>query len=286
MKIFCTIVFYNSYIEKSAAISNLIKAINIDDCEVIAVDNSVVDKYLEANLQFCKRKKITYLRMDGNIGLSKATNKALDYIKRQNPEENDIVITLNDDTSVTNEFILDVREKAQKYKEYDIFVPYMQGQNGIYYSPAKAGFFKNYHPETLDTFIPQDRFFAIYSCCACKWKVYKDYRYDEKLFMDLIDNNFCDDQRTLGRKFMPLKIVIQQNYALKNEGLSMDRIQNRWKIWVPDFLTYCKKKKMRLVGYYLSIAARGVMFSIKCKNIKFWFWGMSYAIKCFRGNKQ
>lgn len=55
----------------------------------------------------------------------------------------------------------------------------------------------------------------------------------------IIDNDFCDYQRSLGRKFEKLNIVLQHNFALKNKGLTLEQIQKRYRIWIPDFLTYC-----------------------------------------------
>ena len=280
MNIYCPIVIYNSYVENSPAVKKL-KEKKCENCVIIVVDNSSKD-IVEKNRFYCKQNEIIHLDMGGNIGLSKATNKALEYIAQLCPDDNDLVVTLNDDTAVTIDYIEMLKVEADSNPDVDIFAPYMQGQNGVLYSPAKAGFFKNHYMNNTDEDIPQNKFFAIYSCCSCKWIVYKNYRYDEKLFMDLIDNNFCDDQRRIGRKFKSINLILQQNYALKNDGLTMEKIQRRWKIWIPDFLVYCKKNNLRMLGYYPAIAARGVMLSLKCKDIRFWFWGISYATKCLR----
>ncbi len=100
--------------------------------------------------------------------------------------------------------------------------------------------------------------------------------------MDVIDNDFCYDQRALGKRFKKLNIVIQQNYALKNKNLSFERIQGRLKIMLPDLWVFCKKKWQRRIGYIPDVAARGVMYSYQCKNPKMWFWMMGYALKCMR----
>lgn len=43
---------------------------------------------------------------------------------------------------------------------------------------------------------------------SAKWLIMKNYRFDEGIFMDLLDNDFCDYQRSLGRKFEKLNIVL------------------------------------------------------------------------------
>ena len=125
---------------------------------------------------------------------------------------------------------------------------------------------------------------CIASATASRKKVFDNYRFDEGIFMDLIDNNFCDDQRKLGRKFETLPIVIQQNLALKNPDLTYKKVRQRYSIWIPDFLYYCKKDKKRLLGYFPAVAARGIMLSVQCKNPAFFCWAVAYSIRClFKG---
>lgn len=276
INLYCVLVLYNSEVEDSVACSR-IKDINNDNCHIIIVDNSTRDF---GNRESCERYNWKYIGMNGNVGLSKAYNKAVAYISTVSNNENDLIVLLNDDTDVTEEFLNVLTDYGAKYLDVDIFAPIMQGQNGIYYSPARAGFFKNHYIRTPEETIPQNKFFAIASCSAIRLHNFNKYRFDEEIFMDLIDNNFCDDQRYLGRKFMKINLIIQQNYALKNPNLTFERCQNRYKIWIPDFLVYCKKKKMRMIGYLPAVAARGVMLSLKCKNAYFWFWAMGYSIRC------
>lgn len=76
--------------------------------------------------------------MNGNAGLSKAYNRALDYLK----DEDGIVIWFDDDTNVTQEYFDALELNAKEFKDSDIFVPVIQGQDGKYWSPNEARFLR------------------------------------------------------------------------------------------------------------------------------------------------
>lgn len=273
--IYCIIVVYNSDISKSIAYNNIVGC-DISACHIIVVDNSIngID-----NMPYCsKHTNTVLLQMKKNIGLTKGMNKGLDYVASLNPNPLDLVVMLNDDTAINKDFF-DLLLERVSIGTADIYAPIMQGQNGVFYSPCTQGFFKNHYIRTVNDVPPQNKFLAIMSGTAATWEIMQDYRFDENIFMDLLDNDFCDHQRALGRKFEKLDIVIQQNLALKNKGLTYEKIQSRYKIWIPDFLTYCRKKDGRIIGFLPAVAARGVMLSFQCRNPLFWFWSMGYAIK-------
>lgn len=281
--IYCIIVIYNSRLSESIAYNNILNC-KMNNCKVVVVDNSI--NGIDNSNCSSEDNNTILIAMGENIGLTKGMNVGLNYVASLEPDDEDIVILLNDDTAVTKEFFT-ILLNAVDEKSADIYAPIMQGQNGVYYSPCKQGFFKNSYIKSIKETPPQDRFLAIMSGTAATWGIFKDYRFDENIFMDLLDNDFCDYQRAKGRTFKKIDIVIQQNLALKNKGLTFDRIQRRYKIWIPDFLTYCRKESGRIWGFLPAIAARGIMLSYQCKNPLFWFWAMGYALKCLtkRGQK-
>ncbi|WP_347046798.1 glycosyltransferase family 2 protein [Blautia obeum] len=63
---------------------------------MLVVDNSTSDF---GNKAYCSKKNIDYISMDGNKGLSKAYNAAVDACK-----EKDAIILFDDDTEVTEEY--------------------------------------------------------------------------------------------------------------------------------------------------------------------------------------
>ena len=76
---------------------------------------------------------------------------------------------------------------------YDVFVPVIYGQNGVIYSPNEVGWLKGKYISSPEQKIPQNKFNAINSCLAVRLRVYKEYMYDENLFMDCVDTiSFSD----------------------------------------------------------------------------------------------
>lgn len=279
LELHCVIVIYNAYISESITFKNIVKA-KLPYCSIIVTDNSEKREYLVANEETCRNNCADYINMGGDMGLSKAFNAAVNFLQGKNVSRNDIVIFLNDDTDITEEYLVSLPAVVEKNKSYDIFAPIMQGQNGILYSPARQGFFKNRYPKTIEEEIPQKDFFAIASCCSCRLYVFDDYRFDENIFMDVVDNDFCYEQRKKGRKFYKVNIVIQQKYFLKSGNLTYKNLQTRLKFMLPDLWVFCKKKPLRRIGYLPDVAARGIMYSYQTKNPKIWFWMMWYAMKC------
>ena len=120
MKYYGILVVYNMDVSESVSYQfiNRHKEINL-----IVVDNSDHD--------FKNNKKVesdgnTYLSMNGNQGLSRAYNTALDWIQKYNPEMDGYVILLDDDTSLNEEYLNEVKKVS-----CDIAVPVVKAKNII-----------------------------------------------------------------------------------------------------------------------------------------------------------
>lgn len=272
---FAVVVLYNTFVNDSITINNL-KKIHSHSVDIIVVDNSTKDFNNEKET---KANNWTYLSMNGNAGLSKAYNRALDYLK----DEDGIVIWFDDDTNVTQEYFDALELNAKEFKDSDIFVPIIQGQDGKYWSPNEARFFKNRQIKTCNQNIPNDKINAINSCMAVRLAVYKDNRYDERLFLDQVDHNFFYDQRKLKRKVKILNVVIHHNFSTKSKMKSIESLKTRYRIMIPDFLTYSSKTRGRYYLGLIKVAGWGVREGIKYKNISFFFWTLNEAGK-WKGN--
>lgn len=263
-KLYAAVVMYNSEITDSETCKNLVNIKNHDIIPII-VDNSTVSN---KNKYLCAKRGWHYISMNGNKGLSRAYNSVLDYLQ----SKSGIVIWFDDDTNVTQEYF-DVLEKSiLAHEECSVFVPVMQGQDGKFWSPNKARFFKNKQMKSLGDTIPNSQFNAINSCTAVKLNVYNDYRYNEKLFLDQVDHNFFEDQRNLRRKFCKMNIVIQHNFSTRNLEDNIDKIKPRYKIMIPDFLTFCSKNRIRYTLGVVKVLGWGVRESIRYKDVSFLFW--------------
>lgn len=277
MNFFAIVVLYNTFVNDSITINNL-KKIYSHSIDIIVVDNSTKDYNNEKET---KANNWTYLSMNGNAGLSKAYNRALDYLKN----EDGIVIWFDDDTNVTQEYFDKLEQSAKEFKDYDIFVPVIQGQDGKYWSPNEARFFKNKQIKMCSQNIPNDKINAINSCMAVRLAVYNAYRYDERLFLDQVDHNFFYDQRKLKRKVKILNVVIHHNFSTKSRMKNIESLKTRYRIMIPDFLTYSSKTRGKFYLGLIKVAGWGVREGIKYKNIGFFFWTLNEAGK-WKGNHE
>lgn len=266
---YAVVVLYNTFVDDSVTINNLRK-IKSHQIHIVVLDNSTRD--LNNGITVMKNGW-SYLSMQGNAGLSKAYNKALDYLIN----EDGIVIWFDDDTNVTQEYFDILEKSVLEYKECDIFVPIIQGQDGRFWSPNEARFFKNKQMKSPTQIIPNEKINAINSCTAVRLKVYESYRYDERLFLDQVDHNFFEDQRKLKRKIKVLNVVIHHNFSTKSRMKNIETVKARYKIMIPDFLTFCSKTKYRYFLGLIKVAGWGVKEAIKYRKLSFFLWTLKEA---------
>lgn len=232
IRITVIIVVYNREVSESTSIKNIKK---ISDTKIIVVDNSTTKN---DNIRFCVANNINYISMGGNKGISKAYNAAIDSI-----EDTDIVVLLDDDTKITNDYFDVLKKAAIKNTDVDIFAPIVRGQDGVIYSPNNYNFLKNKLVTNPISEVRQDSFNAISSCMAIRIRVFDNYRYNEKLFVDEIDHCFCREQRARGKKFGILNVEIKQNFHQREEKIAADVAWNRVRIRILDIF-----KHSRLMG--------------------------------------
>jgi GT2 family glycosyltransferase len=268
-------VVFNNELINSLAFCNFTKLGN-DRIKLVIIDNSNNGINNKQYLQ--EQQNIYYIKNEKNVGLCKGMNIGLDYLPSLDITPNDLVVFLNDDTGISPAFFT-LLCKEYDSNSGDIFAPIIIGQDGKFYSPARQGFFKNHYIKNSQEVIPSSKYFAIMSGTSASWRILCNYRFDDRIFMDFIDNDFCYSQKKLGRVFKTLNIILPHNLALKNPKLSSKKIKQRYRIWIPDFLTYCKKRKIRLLGYLPNVGMRGIMFSFKSKDPGFFFWALGYSIK-------
>lgn len=268
---YAVVVIYNTNVNESITLSNLQKITGYQ-INMLVVDNSTRDM---GNEGICKKRGWTYISMNGNAGLSKAYNKALDYIKECTTKG--IVIWFDDDTNVTQEYFDTLDADVTKHTEIDIFVPIIQGQDGRFWSPNEYHYLRNKQLKSKNQTIKANRFNAINSCTAVRISIYQNYRYSEKLFLDQVDHQFFEDQRTLGRKFKKMNVIIHHNFSIRSKMDSIDKVKIRYSIMIPDFLIFCNKSIPRYLLGWIKIIGWGVRESIKYKDLYFLWWCMKTA---------
>jgi len=238
--IVAVIVIYNKKVEDSITCKNILN--NSDNSlGMLVVDNSTSDF---GNKAYCSKKNIDYISMDGNKGLSKAYNAAVDACK-----EKDAIILFDDDTEVTEEYFEKLDDALTIYHDVDIFAPIIYGQDGVIYSPNEYNFMRSKSPNQE---VSQKKFNAIASCLAIRMRVFDNYRFNEKLFVDQVDQNFFYDQRKKNAKFQKIDVKILQNFYQRGKNLTPEAGWRRLKLRIIDIMRQTRLiggRKIRFLGF-------------------------------------
>jgi GT2 family glycosyltransferase len=274
---FAVIVLYNRLISDSLTYRNLLN-VQKHDIKIIVADNSTIKSVRSRNQNSCFNSQMVYLSMNGNKGLSKAYNRILDILKGNEG----FVVWFDDDTDITQNYFDELEKQIFSNRKIDIFAPVIMGQDGKYYSPNEARLFKNKQLKKPSDSLNMKKFNAINSCTAVNLDVYSNYRYDERIFLDQVDHNFFEDQRNLSRVFCKLNVIIHHNFSLKSKKESPQECWARYKIMIPDFLTFCNRGKVRLMLGILKVIGWGVRESCNYRYPLFLWWCFSYGVKCIK----
>lgn len=268
---YAVVVVYNKNVVDSETIKGLsrIKNFNIN---VVVFDNSTLDFN---NKFMCDSLGIGYLSFEKNLGLSKAYNLSLDHL-RDKIHNDDILIWFDDDTEITEDYFSSLYV-AEQDLSVDVFLPIIKGQNGLIYSPNSACFVKN-KLFTISNLHSIKKINAINSCLAMRYRLFSNYRYDENLFLDSVDQNFFEDMRKVGIKYSILPVVVNQNFSQRGEYIDCKALENRIKIRIRDLMVYARKKSHYSLLAVIKAMGWGVMFSIRCRSIRFFFISIKYCL--------
>lgn len=260
IKMVAAIVVYNKKIEESITcrrIQNL-PDLNVD---ILVVDNS---ETVADNERYCEDRGIRYISMNGNAGLSKAYNVAVEASKNA-----DIIIFFDDDTEVSEEYFTVLVKAVDEQPDIDIFAPIIYGQDGVIYSPNEFNFLRNHFISTPDQEVAQDSFNAIASCLAVRMRVFDGYRFNEKLFVDQVDQFFFCEQRKRGMKFGILPVKILQNFYQRGNTLTSEAGWRRLRLRIVDVMRHARlmeEFKYVLMGY-VKCCGLGIQIGKKSKSI-------------------
>ena len=249
------IVVYNKSIEKSITCDSL-KNISGFDVEIVVVDNSESDF---GNNEVSKDRGYTYISMHGNKGLSRAYNVAIDRTV------SDVIVLFDDDTCVSEHYFEVLDNAVQIYQDVDVFAPVVYGQDGVIYSPNEFNFLRNKFIRCAEQKISQNKFNAIASCLAIRRTVFVDYRFNETLFVDQVDQYFFCEQRKLKRKFLKLDVAIHQNFYQRGSTLDSADAWKRMRLRLIDIARHAKLMGgiYRILGF---IKCCGLSFQISKKS--------------------
>ena len=125
------LVIYNKKISESRSYRSLLS----QDLTLIVVDNSTERQFVDFNQSTVKQNHQIYITMEGNKGLPKAYNKAIDWIFSHKEDPNNYVVLLDDDTNIPSDFVKKMNEEIKKSLK-QIYLPVVKDSLGIL-SPSK-----------------------------------------------------------------------------------------------------------------------------------------------------
>lgn len=203
MELTLIMVIYNKRLTDTLTFSSIRKW---KDVRVILCDNSTRD---QGNRILAQEFGYQYIWMEGNQGLAKAYNRALDAL---GPGKG-VVCLLDDDTRLPEDYPEKIR-LAHARNHAKIWLPLVKDQTG-YLSPAIVtgyGWKRIARPEEVD--VPGVLLTGINSGMAVDRKIMQEYRYDERYFLDFIDHAFLRDMRRRNVPMMVLKdVVLEQTFS-------------------------------------------------------------------------
>lgn len=259
-QIAAVVVVYNVHCSDSLTCKALLD-IQDPQIRVIIYDNSTKEF---DNQNYCAERKWTYLGGSGNVGLSKAYNAAIEYLSREG--HTGLLCLFDDDTCIEKSYFETLREN---YREdlSQVYVPLIYSA-GRLLSPSKitprgdSSTFSD--PEELMAYQGEE-LTAINSAMAIDQRVFGDYRYDEKIFLDGVDHQFLRDCKKRG---IPLCVI---PYTC-NHQFSGDEIPpyhsalNRFRIYIRDYRYICRD---HLLSFILREGKRALVLTLRYKKLQF-----------------
>lgn len=257
--IIAVVVIYNKRCSDSITL-NCIKDFS-KYIDIVVFDNSTKD-YRNSN--YCKDMGYRYCTLHNNVGLSKAYNYVVDNVKR---DETDYFLILDDDTELSSDY-LDEAVKLAATSNYDVNIPVVKTEKFIL-SPTyllygcRAVQIENFED------IRYDKLTAINSGMIVRGTVYEKIRYDENLFLDMVDHDFMIQVKEAGYSVNVMESEIHQNYS-REMITSIDSAVFRFGLYKKDMYKFCVKYG-KLWFYFINVWKLKIENCIKYKTFKFIF---------------
>ncbi|TXT18485.1 MAG: hypothetical protein FD133_847 [Erysipelotrichaceae bacterium] len=261
------LVVYQSLIENSNAYNSIRE--HSDHFNVIVIDNSTQEIVIQNNHDFSVRNNIRYISKGKNLGLSKAYNLGLDMIL-ENPDFGNWMITLDQDTHLPFDYLDEVLKISQCTPHEDVYCPnVISAQGEISPIILRRDYTANFHMSGIE-----------YLGCinsGLMWSVglVKSLRYDEHIFLDMVDYDIFMQLYTNNR----LQQVVQMKSTIRQE-FSGDQIstfikdKTRFMIYAKDFVYFCRKWSIRRTFCCSVLMKRALKLSISHRSMFFLFYAI------------
>ena len=231
------VVIYNNKCSDSISVRALME----QKCMPVIIDNSTGDY---GNSDFCRKNGLPYISMDGNKGLSKAYNKAIDFLS----ENVRYIQWFDDDTDIPDGFFLKAEQYVAEHSETDVFVPVVvSGIEKEILSPSRMINAYTYKVKDIEE-LKEKEFSAINSGMIVSMDVFLKYRYDERIFLDCIDHDFmCYCWKNNVQIEIIKDLILVQNFS-GDERSDRRASLKRYRIFARDFRIFRKKNHCSMLS--------------------------------------
>lgn len=251
------VVIYNISILESNALNSLINNENLN-YEIIICDNSEVDNN---NSEIAFKLPIVYIRMNGNEGLSRAYNKAINVAK------GNYICIFDDDTTIDDNYFKKMY-KYIMYKPKSIIIPIVMTGESIF-SPVT---YSLYHYKPIKNFnhINQNakKISAINSGMMIPKYVFDLCRYNENIFLDCVDHDFIRNAKEKGIDLcIANDIKLIQDYSRFTD--TKEHMLKRMKLFYKDYKVFCSDTIMHRIYCFFDVIFTKLRYTIKYKSFEF-----------------
>lgn len=253
---------------------------NINNCNVyvqqnisnnlkfVFVDNSTNIQIKKNNLFSSQEHKsdFTYIDMQGNKGLSKAYNKAIEILY---PAEDDYLIIFDQDTVLDSDIFNKYIAYIENHPNADVICPIVKDSVGIM-SPSKISGVNNKHLAEVNEIRVNNlsNYSFINSGMCIKGSVFSSIKYDESLFLDFVDHDFIKQIKDSKLKIgICNDIVLNQNFSGVTKN-TFEQDINRFKIFIKDAKVYYNKYFPKL-NYKLILFKRTLKLTFIHRKLSF-----------------
>lgn len=223
------VVIYNIRCEDSKTCRALEK-LAIPGLRVLIYDNSTKEL---GNLDYCREAGWIYLGGTGNDGISKAYNRCVEYLLKAGAQGH--VCFFDHDSSPNEAYFLSLDQEISAHGQ-GIYAPFLYSANRLM-SPCLLS--ENHRTKLLKDesavlSAERRRLGAVNSCMAVGLELFREYRYDEKIFLDGVDHSFLLDMRGSGRYLRVIPCRCEHGFS-GDERPSLESAAARFGIYARDY---------------------------------------------------
>lgn len=274
--LYVVVVVYNIDCDKSKTCTALLNP--KIPLNVIIVDNSTTSN---RNEEICSENKWRYLKMEGNVGLSKAYNRAVEYININNSGKDFWVSIFDQDTALSDDYFEVLINSIKNNPDTYIKVPLVRDDTG-YLSPNLINNYSVKRIENVNEIVDAGNITAINAGMTIYSKVFHRINYDEKLFLDYVDHNFVRNYKNnFDNGIEIIDTTLRQSFS-DDEHDNINRDINRFKIYLHDFKAFCNKDLNGRIYYISKVIFRALKLSNNYKNYVFF----SFLFKKDKGSEK